>query len=78
MYLIKVPYYLLAMFYLFFKILAICEVSVCLKVAVGRRKQLNVYGDDYPTIDGTGVRDYVHVVDIAKGHTAALHVSVNN
>nr|CAB3248180.1 probable UDP-glucose 4-epimerase [Phallusia mammillata] len=43
------------------------------QVAVGRRKHLNVFGNDYPTIDGTGVRDYVHVVDVAKGHTAALH-----
>ncbi len=43
-----------------------------LQVAVGRRKQLNVYGNDYPTPDGTGVRDYIHVVDLAKGHFKAL------
>ncbi len=43
-----------------------------LQVAVGRRKQLSVYGDDYPTPDGTGVRDYIHVVDLAKGHLKAL------
>jgi UDP-glucose 4-epimerase len=43
-----------------------------LQVAVGRRKQLNVYGADYPTPDGTGVRDYIHVVDLAKGHLKAL------
>ncbi len=42
------------------------------QVAVGRRQQLSVYGDDYPTIDGTGVRDYIHVVDLAEGHVAAL------
>jgi UDP-glucose 4-epimerase len=42
------------------------------QVAVGRREQLAVFGDDYPTIDGTGVRDYIHVVDLATGHVAAL------
>ena len=42
------------------------------QVAVGRRKFLNVWGDDYPTADGTGVRDYIHVVDLALGHLKAL------
>ncbi|BAN35160.1 UDP-glucose 4-epimerase [Sulfuricella denitrificans skB26] len=42
------------------------------QVAVGRRPHLNVFGGDYPTPDGTGVRDYIHVVDLAKGHLAAL------
>jgi UDP-glucose 4-epimerase len=42
------------------------------QVAVGRRPHLNVFGSDYPTPDGTGVRDYIHVVDLAKGHLAAL------
>ena len=42
------------------------------QVAVGRREALNVYGNDYPTADGTGVRDYIHVVDLACGHLAAL------
>ena len=42
------------------------------QVAVGRRQQLSVYGDDYPTVDGTGVRDYIHGVDLAAGHVAAL------
>ncbi len=42
------------------------------QVAVGRRAFLNVYGNDYNTPDGTGVRDYIHVVDLAKGHVAAL------
>jgi UDP-glucose 4-epimerase len=42
------------------------------QVAVGRRPHLNVFGDDYPTPDGTGIRDYIHVVDLAAGHLAAL------
>jgi len=43
-----------------------------LHVAVGKRPHLNVHGNDYPTPDGTGVRDYIHVVDLAQGHLAAL------
>ena len=42
------------------------------QVAVGKRAALHVFGGDYPTPDGTGVRDYIHVVDLAKGHVAAL------
>lgn len=42
------------------------------QVAVGRRERLNVFGNDYPTPDGTGVRDYIHVVDLAAAHVAAL------
>ncbi len=42
------------------------------QVAVGRRPQLNVWGGDYPTPDGTGIRDYIHVVDLAVGHLKAL------
>ena len=42
------------------------------QVAVGRREKLSVYGNDYPTPDGTGVRDYIHVVDLSKGHVAAV------
>ena len=42
------------------------------QVAVGRRDVLHVFGDDYPTVDGTGVRDYIHVVDLALGHCKAL------
>ncbi|MDJ1370060.1 UDP-glucose 4-epimerase GalE [Gulosibacter molinativorax] len=42
------------------------------QVAVGRREQLHVFGDTHPTPDGTGVRDYIHVVDVAEGHVAAL------
>jgi UDP-glucose 4-epimerase len=45
---------------------------VC-QVAVGRREKLSIYGKDYPTPDGTGVRDYIHVMDLAEGHVAALH-----
>ncbi|WP_220721097.1 UDP-glucose 4-epimerase GalE [Agarivorans litoreus] len=43
------------------------------QVAVGRLAQLSVFGDDYDTTDGTGVRDYIHVVDLAKGHLKALN-----
>jgi len=42
------------------------------QVAVGKLEKLHVYGNDYPTPDGTGVRDYIHVVDLARGHVAAL------
>jgi len=43
------------------------------QVAVGRRAALSVFGNDYPTPDGTGVRDYIHVMDLAEGHLAALN-----
>ena len=43
------------------------------KVAVGKLKEVHVFGNDYPTPDGTGVRDYIHVVDLARGHVAALN-----
>ena len=42
------------------------------QVAAGRLEKLHIFGDDYPTHDGTGVRDYIHVVDLARGHVAAL------
>ncbi|MEB9579137.1 GDP-mannose 4,6-dehydratase, partial [Bacillus cereus] len=42
------------------------------QVAVGKLKELSVFGNDYPTKDGTGVRDYIHVVDLANGHVKAL------
>ncbi len=42
------------------------------QVAVGRREFLSVFGSDYPTKDGTGVRDYIHVMDLSDGHVAAL------
>jgi UDP-glucose 4-epimerase len=47
------------------------------QVAVGKLDELNVFGNDYPTIDGTGVRDYIHVVDLAKGHLKALEKILN-
>lgn len=46
------------------------------QVAVGKRDHLSVFGDDYNTPDGTGVRDYIHVVDLAKGHLAALEYAM--
>lgn len=48
------------------------------QVAAGIRDHLNVFGNDYPTHDGTGVRDYLHVVDLAAGHAAALDYAKNN
>ena len=49
------------------------------RVAIGSLPALVVYGNDYPTIDGTGVRDYIHVVDLARGHVAALeHLPATN
>jgi UDP-glucose 4-epimerase len=48
------------------------------QVAVGKREKLNVFGDDYPTRDGTGERDYIHVVDLAKGHLKALEYLAKN
>jgi UDP-glucose 4-epimerase len=47
------------------------------QVAIGKLPKLNVFGDDYPTPDGTGIRDYIHVVDLAKGHIKALE-ALNN
>ena len=48
------------------------------QVAIGKLKQLNVFGNDYPTPDGTGVRDYIHVVDLAHGHILALKKLATN
>ena len=48
------------------------------QVAVGRREKLQVFGNDYDTPDGTGVRDYIHVTDLAKGHVAALDYCAKN
>jgi UDP-glucose 4-epimerase len=45
------------------------------QVAVGKLAKVNIFGDDYNTPDGTGVRDYIHIVDLAKGHVAALNHS---
>ena len=48
------------------------------QVAIGRREFLSVYGNDYDTHDGTGVRDYIHVVDLARGHVAAVRYAAKN
>ncbi len=48
-------------------------MPVVSQVAVGKREKISVFGSDYPTIDGTGVRDYIHVVDLALGHLKALN-----
>jgi len=48
------------------------------QVAVGRREKLSIFGNDYDTPDGTGVRDYIHVVDLAKGHVAAVKYACEN
>jgi UDP-glucose 4-epimerase len=48
------------------------------QVAVGKLKELSIFGNDYETIDGTGVRDYIHVVDLALGHVAALNALTKN
>ena len=48
-------------------------------MAIGRRDQISVYGNDYKTRDGTGDRDYVHVVDLAEGHVKAVdHILVDS
>ena len=47
-------------------------MPIIMKVSTGEIEKLKVYGDDYDTVDGTGVRDYIHVVDLAKGHVAAV------
>ena len=48
------------------------------QVAIGKREQLSVFGDDYDTPDGTGVRDYLHVVDLARGHVCAVNYALNH
>ena len=47
------------------------------QVGVGRRDKLTVFGSDYDTVDGTGVRDYLHVMDLAVGHVLALNKLLN-
>ncbi len=47
------------------------------QVAVGRRDKLSIFGNDYDTVDGTGVRDYIHVVDLANAHLCALNHRLN-
>ena len=48
------------------------------QVAIGKLPELNVFGDDYPTPDGTGVRDYIHVLDLASGHLAAVKYNLSH
>ena len=48
------------------------------QVAAGIRAHLDIYGDDYDTLDGTGVRDYIHITDLVEGHIAALHFAEHN
>ncbi|YCI82844.1 UDP-glucose 4-epimerase GalE [Enterobacteriaceae bacterium] len=48
------------------------------KVVSGSLESLSIYGNDYPTKDGTGVRDYIHVMDLAEGHLAAINIAANN
>ena len=48
------------------------------KVATGELKELSIFGNDYDTIDGTGVRDYIHVVDLAKAHIKAIEWTFKN
>ena len=47
------------------------------QTAIGLRKELSVFGNDYPTPDGTAIRDYIHVVDLAKAHVVALERLLN-
>ncbi len=53
-------------------------VPFVMQTAAGIREKLNVWGDDYPTVDGTAVRDYIYVVDLAKAHVAALKKLINS
>ncbi|MBR3256387.1 UDP-glucose 4-epimerase GalE [Candidatus Saccharibacteria bacterium] len=48
-------------------------MPIIMKVSTGEIEKLRIFGDDYDTVDGTGVRDYIHVVDLAKGHVAAVN-----
>jgi len=47
-------------------------MPMVMEVATGKRDRVQIFGDDYPTVDGTGVRDYIHVMDLVEGHVAAL------
>nr|MBS0038333.1 UDP-glucose 4-epimerase GalE [Saprospiraceae bacterium] len=53
-------------------------VPIICEVAAGKREKIVVYGDDYPTRDGSCIRDYIHVMDLAEAHTAALEYSIDN
>ena len=52
-------------------------MPMVMEVATGKREKVMVFGDDYPTVDGTGVRDYIHVMDLVEGHVAALEHMVD-
>lgn len=49
-----------------------CPCGPCAQVALGQREFLRVFGSDYPTPDGTAIRDYIHVMDLAEGHVSAV------
>ena len=51
---------------------------VIAKVAIGKQEKLNVFGNDWPTLDGTGIRDYIHVMDLAEGHISMLEFLINS
>ena len=53
-------------------------IPLVLQVASGRKKHISVFGDDYPTLDGTGKRDYIHVCDLAKAHLLSLNYLFEN
>ena len=53
-------------------------VPIITETAIGKRKQITVFGDDYNTPDGTCLRDYIRVVDLANAHVKALHYLINN
>lgn len=53
-------------------------INICCECALGRRDEIKIYGDDYDTPDGTGVRDYIHVTDLANAHLKALEFLKNN
>ena len=53
-------------------------VPIITEVAIGKRKEITVFGDDYNTPDGTCIRDYIHVVDLAKSHVKAMNFLINN
>ncbi len=53
-------------------------VPIITEVAIGKRKEITVFGDDYNTLDGTCIRDYIHVVDLAKSHVKSMDFLINN
>lgn len=53
-------------------------IPLVMKTALGQRSHIGIFGDDYPTADGTCIRDYIHVVDLAKGHVAAMEYAMHH